>query len=801
MLRAAALGLLVLATAVCCRSPAPEPRARNLILVTIDTLRADRLGAYGNPDVATPHLDRIAGEGALFPEAAVAVPLTRPSHATILTGLDPADHGLRDNVSPPLAAGIPTLATILKRAGFETAGFISAVVLSSQSGLNRGFDHYSDRFELGADDARFLNSIQKRGDGPSGEAVAWLEARRGGRFFAWLHLYDPHDPYEPPEPYAARYPGRPYDGEVAYSDALVGRVLAALDRLGRRDDTLVVVTSDHGEGLGEHGENAHGFFVYQSTLRVPLLLRGPGIPPGARPSVTARSVDLLPTVLELLGVGPAGERALPGRSLVPAWHGKTIGEEPSYAESLLPLLHYGWSDLRSLREGRWKYIQAPRAELYDLLRDPREHENLAQAQPARAEAMRAALARRLTSETQAGGEGSAGVPPDLLEKLGALGYLGAGAPPAGSATGADPKDKIDEYKVLNRLVREGLLSLREKDHRRSVERFRELLRRGISSFEVHYYLARGLVGLGRPREAVPHFEKALERLPGFAAAWLALAESQLALGDAAAALATLQKGAGACSRDPRILEREAQLLRAARRGPEARRAYEKAAALAPKDALLKVQLAEVCRDLGDLESAARARGRRARPRARLLLELARHGARGKRRAARGGEGVPRGPRSRRDERPVLLQSRSRAAPAGKARGRGDVLPPLARATTRLPCAARTPRRAARPLGSSRGDSEPQLRPQHQSPRVDEIRGDAEGVGRPQARADPIVRVVIEEVQRVGQERQTDSPAEAEVLLEPDIQQAPVADPSAAVDRLRQDHAGAVDQVLGELDGA
>ncbi len=599
------LVLLGLATVGCGRPPRPEPAARHLVLVTIDTLRADRVGAYGSPDVATPHLDRIAREGALFPEAAVAVPLTRPSHATLLTGLDPAGHGLRDNVSPPLAPGVPTFATILKDAGFETAAFVSAVVLSSQSGLNRGFDIYSDRFDLGGDDARFLNSIQKRGDQPTAEVVAWLEARRDARFFAWLHLYDPHDPYEPPEPYASRYAGRPYDGEVAYSDELVGRLLSALDRLGRREDTLVVVTSDHGEGLGEHGENVHGFFVYQSTLRVPLLLRGPGILPGARPTVTARSVDLLPTVLDLLGLVPSKDLRLAGRTLAPALRGSaSLTDEPAYSESLLPLLHYGWSDLRSIREGRWKYIQAPRPELYDLLRDPGEHENRAAGEPARAEAMRAALARRLAGEKAAGREGSAGVPPDLLEKLGALGYLGAGAPAADSTTGADPKDKIDEYKVLNRLVREGLLRLREKDYARSVERFQELLRRGISSFEVHYYLARGLVGLGRPREAVPHFEKALERLPGFAAAWLALTESQLALGDRAAGLATLAKGAAACPKDPRIPEREAQLLRAARRLPEARRAYEKAVALAPKDALLKVQLAEVCRDLGDRAAAA-----------------------------------------------------------------------------------------------------------------------------------------------------------------------------------------------------
>jgi choline-sulfatase len=603
MLRRVGLGLLASAALACARAPEPAAAARNLVLVTIDTLRADRLGVYGSPDVATPHLDGMAREGAFFPEAAVSVPLTRPSHASILTGLDPADHRLRDNVSPPLDASVPTLATILKGEGFETAAFVSAVVLSSQSGLNRGFDLYSDRFELGADDARFLNSIQKRGDAPTAEAISWLEARRGGRFFAWLHLYDPHDPYEPPEPYARQYADRPYDGEVAYSDDLVGRLLAALDRLGRRSDTLVVVTSDHGEGLGEHGENVHGYFVYQSTLRVPLIFRGPGVRPGVRPSVTARSVDICPTVLDLLAV-PAGFRSS-GRTLQPVLQGQSLPEQPSYAESLLPLLHYGWSDLRSIREGRFKYIQAPRPELYDLARDPGELENRAAAEPARAEALRKALARHLSSEKGSLSEGSAGVPPDLLEKLGALGYLGAGTPPEGSETGADPKDKIDEYKILNRLVREGLVALREKRYARSVERFQELLRRGVASFEVHYYLARALSGQGRAREAIPHFEKALGHLPGFSTGWLALAETRLGLGDPAGAIAALSKGALASPRDPRLPEREAQLLRTSKRLTEARSAYERAVALAPKDALLKVQLAEVLRDAGNLAEAAR----------------------------------------------------------------------------------------------------------------------------------------------------------------------------------------------------
>ncbi|HSB62337.1 MAG TPA: tetratricopeptide repeat protein, partial [Vicinamibacteria bacterium] len=346
-------------------------------------------------------------------------------------------------------------------------------------------------------------------------------------------------------------------------------------------------------------------FVYQSTIRVPLLLRGPGIPAGTRPAVTARGVDLAPTVLDLLAVAPPPGMRPSGRSLAGALRGaETPREEAAYAESLLPLLHYGWSDLRTLREGRWKYIQAPRPELYDLQEDPGELRDLAAAQPARAEAFRAALARRLEAEREAGPRTADAMPPDLLEKLGAMGYLGAGAPSEAAATGADPKDKIEEFKVLNRLVREGLLSLREKDYAGSARSFEELRRRGVSSFEVHYYLARALVGLRRPREAAPHFEEAIRRLPGFSAAYLALADCRIALSDLPRALEALERGRDRAPKDPRLPEREGQVLRKMGRLEDAVRAYEAAAALAPKDALLRIQLGEVHRDRGDLARAA-----------------------------------------------------------------------------------------------------------------------------------------------------------------------------------------------------
>lgn len=554
--------------------PPATPTARHLVVVTIDTLRADRLGCYGSTTVATPHLDRLAREGAMAPHAAVHVPLTRPSHVSLFTGLLPAEHGVRDNVSPPLSPQVPTLAESLQAAGFHTGAFVSSIVLSAQSGLGRGFQTYDERFEGESSDVRFLNTIQKRGDQTLDTAVRWLDDNRGaGRLFAWIHLYDPHDPYEPPEPYASRYAGRPYDGEVAWSDELVGRLDAALQRLGLGPETLLVVTSDHGEGLGDHGETVHGFFVYQSTMAVPLILRGPGIVAGGRLGVTARTIDLLPTTLELLGL-PLPERPKPaGRSLAAAWRGqRTPAEEPTYGESLLPLLHFGWSDLRSLREGRWKYIQAPRPELYDLQADPGETRNLAVEQASRAEALRVALGRRLAEERAWAGAApsAAGVPPDLLEKLGALGYLGAGAPAESSAPGADPKDKIEEFKVANRLIREGLIRLREKDLEGSARRFQELLAKGVESFEVHYYLGRALLGMRRFRKAAIHFEGALRYQPAYSAAHRALAECRVAMGDRAGAIATLRRG------------RE----------------------VAPKDALLRIRLGELLRDAGDLPAAA-----------------------------------------------------------------------------------------------------------------------------------------------------------------------------------------------------
>jgi choline-sulfatase len=604
----------VLSIAAGCRRAPPPPTARHLVLVTIDTLRADHVGAYGNSRVATPHLDQISREGAMAEQAMAHVPLTRPSHVSLFTGRLPPRTGIRDNISPAVVPDVPLLAETLAKAGFATAAFVSSVVLDASSGLDRGFSTYGATFESEGPGAQFLSTVQKKGDVTTREAIAWLEAlkRRSPapdfRAFLWLHLYDPHDPYEPPEPYATRYRDRPYDGEVAFADELVGRLDDALSRLGMRDRSLLLVTADHGEGLGEHDESLHGFFAYQSTLRVPFLMRGPGIKPGLRLKATARLVDVYPTVLDLLGVAPAPGADLDGTSLAGPLRGQGPATEPVvYAESLVPLLHFGWSDLRVVREGRWKYIEAPRPELYDLANDPSETTNLAAREPARAQALRGALASFLDAERKnsTAGASRSSVPPELLEKLGALGYVGGAAPAETKTPGADPKDRIQEFRIANDLIRQGLLLFHEKDYGASAERFGDVLRRGISSFEVRFYLGRSLLELGRPREATPHLAEATRLLPVQASAWTGLADARAAAGDAEGALSALRKGQAAVPADASLRLAEAHLLAALGRKAEARVAYEAALPLAPTNARVRTSLGELLRDLGETAEALR----------------------------------------------------------------------------------------------------------------------------------------------------------------------------------------------------
>jgi tetratricopeptide (TPR) repeat protein len=395
----------------------------DVLLVTIDTLRADALGSYGNTRASTPWMDRLAAGGVRFEQAHAHNVVTLPSHANILSGRYPLDHGIRDNAGFRFPRDAATLATLLRERGYRTGAFISAFPLSSRFGLERGFDLYDDRFLTGA------GSPLAEQERPGAETVAaarrWLEGQAGAPRFAWVHLYEPHFPYAPPAEVAARFPGDSYAGEVATADAALAPLLAPLLEAGRRGRTLVVLTADHGESLGEHGEKTHGLFAYEGPLRVPLVLYcprlfGPRVAPGP-----ARHVDLLPTVLDALAAPiPDG---LPGRSLLPMAAGGAGASVPSYFEALSGLVNRRWAPLYGVVQDRTKYIDLPLPELYDLERDPREERNLAASEPQRLERLRAVLAGLRASERGIRRERESA---ETRDRLRALGYLsGADAAP------------------------------------------------------------------------------------------------------------------------------------------------------------------------------------------------------------------------------------------------------------------------------------------------------------------------------------------------------------------------------------
>jgi arylsulfatase A-like enzyme/Flp pilus assembly protein TadD len=422
------------------RSPAPLRRESGLdvLLITIDTLRADALHCYGNASVETPWIDRLAAQGVRFERAHAQNVVTLPSHANILSGRYPVDHGVHDNSGFRFPEGTPTLATLLRPRGYATGAFVSAFPLDSRFGLDRGFDVYDD--QLGDPEARTAFLMPERPGARTVErAIAWRTARAGQRTFTWLHLYEPHFPYTPPEPFRSRYAQSPYHGEVAYADTLLGPLLEPVLATGSAGRTLVVLTGDHGEGLGEHGEKTHGIFAYESTLRIPLIVYAPRLFGPRTVEDPVRHVDILPTVFDALGLAPP--EGLVGRSLLPLTAGQALPPAPSYFEALSSSVNRGWAPLTGLARGRLKLIDLPLPELYDLDADPGETRNLAAAQPQLFESLREPLAQlRARDRGAARHEESA----EARERLRSLGYAsGAVAEKARYTEADDPKRLID----------------------------------------------------------------------------------------------------------------------------------------------------------------------------------------------------------------------------------------------------------------------------------------------------------------------------------------------------------------------
>ena len=534
-----------------------SPDRLNLVLITLDTTRADRMGAYGNTSVETPSFDRLAREGVLFEQAVSAAPLTLPAHATMFTGKFPPEHGIRDNGGFFLGEEQETLAEILKARGYRTGGFVSAFVLDSKWGVAQGFDTYFDDFDLGKAKQVSLGSIQRPANEVIDKVIPWLRDASGAPFFAWVHLYDAHSPYRPPEPFASKYADHPYNGEIAFADNQVGRVLHELDALGLTERTVIIVIGDHGESLGDHGEAAHGFFIYNSVTHVPFVIRAPySATRSRRVTDPVRQVDILPTALDLLGGSPPG--GISGVTLTPLMTGTPELQLDAYSEAMYPLHHYGWSDLRALRSGRYKIIDAPRPELYDIDRDPGEQTNLYNDRRALGDRMIAQL--RSMADRFAKTEAALpadDIDPEARERLAALGYVGSFVASASDArTGrADPKDKIGLFNKLG-LATE-LARDRGPDGNSPIDRIMALLNEVVAEdpevIDAWFMLGVQSLAHGQFEKAVDYFKRTLQLKADYDIAVFNLAQTYRRMGDDDAALAGFEHYLTLDPKDPYAL--------------------------------------------------------------------------------------------------------------------------------------------------------------------------------------------------------------------------------------------------------
>jgi choline-sulfatase len=491
-------------------------RRLNVVVVTIDTLRPDRLGCYGYSKIETPNLDKFARRGVLFENAVAQAPLTAPSHASIFTGLYPTVHKVRDTGGFILASSHTTLASMLQRQGWDTAAFVGAAVLKKGFGFNQGFAVYDDEMPK-VDPAKFAGEYPERRAGEVvNRAIGWLQSQSGKPFFLWVHVYDPHLPYDPPSPFREKYKGRPYDGEVAYTDQELGRLFDAVAKKSPAEDTIVAVLSDHGESLLEHGEYTHGVFLYDSTLRIAFMMAGPGVPAGLRVKPQARSIDFLPTVLELMG--SKAPQGVQGTSLIPVFTGKQVPDSYSYEESMYPKINLGWAELRGIRTNRWKYVRAPKPELYDLVHDPGETSNVIGNHDAEVRELDAKLKAVTATSGSQGPEKAETSTLDqrTMEQLKSLGYTGGSSQGVYilNGKGADPKDRVGVLKLLTLAVTPdpGLPLPRR------IAMLRQVAAEDPSNPAVYYHLGDILKKDGRPGEAIALYRQAISK--GLRHPWL-----------------------------------------------------------------------------------------------------------------------------------------------------------------------------------------------------------------------------------------------------------------------------------------
>jgi len=620
----------VILTASCQTPVEPDGRPRDVLLVTIDTARADRFSYTGRSPVVTAAVDSVAADGVAFLDAVSPVPITLPAHASLMTGRNPPGHGVRSNGIFRLAPGQVTLAELLTEAGYHCAAFVGAAVLEARYGLDQGFQHYDDSIDP-SDRSGRLGFAQRRAELVVDAALEWLDRDESDSTFVWVHLFDPHSPYAPPEPERSSYESA-YDGEIAYTDRMIARLLDGYRSRGRYDSALVIVTADHGESLGEHGERSHGMFVYDATVRIPLVLRAPNLPSGRRVDEQVRLIDVMATVTDLLGLpAPVG---IDGTSLMPLIDGDESKSRPDYLETMYPRLHHGWSESRALRRNRWKLIESAGRELYDLAADPFELDDRVAREPERIGDLVARLDSAGGGESEGGGA-ALEIDSESRRKLAALGYLASSPPTDGIDELPDTRTRIHLLGQMNDALKlfheghseEGIVEAEAvvSEETSSPWFLRQLAAMYVADVrladaldayqrtvalmpdDIDAWTAMGVVllDLGRHDDALVAFERALTIDPDDRRARHNRFSVLLRTGKAARAMAEARATLAQRPDDAEALWVDYRVNSAAAPTEERVSVLERALALASGDATLSLELAMVLEELGRLEEATR----------------------------------------------------------------------------------------------------------------------------------------------------------------------------------------------------
>ncbi len=609
-------------------------RNLNIILITIDTLRASHVSIYGRGKANTPNLDELAKEGAYFKKCITQTPLTLPSHTTILSGTYPLYHKVRDNGGFIVPEKLTLISEILKKNGFSTAAFIAAYVLHSKWGLNQGFDYYEDSFDMTKYKSVSLSKIQKRADEVLKEAEAWISKKKNNKFFAWIHLYDPHTPYDPPPPYKEKFFDQPYRGEVEYTDYQLGLFFDYLKREGLYNKSLIIVVADHGESLGQHGEKTHGFFLYDPTVWVPFIIRAPFKFKKHRIDQVVELVDVTPTILDALGIKK--DREIQGKSVLGLLFGKSSSfPELAYTETFYPRFHYGWSELKAIYYKNYKYILAPKDELYDLSKDERERKNISLYKTRIRKKLRKMIEKFIKekSKNSLNVLENKSLNREEMRKLAALGYISTFVDTSQKNNLPDPKDKIKIYNSLlksKRLMKEkkykeaidtvknilktdpeivdaymllGNLYYREREFEKAMESFYEVLKRKPDYNFATINIINCLVGLEKFDEAEKTAADFIKRFPTDYALYMELGKIKLIKGDYDNALKMYQKALSLDPKNSEAMNKVAEILIVKKEFNKARKFLLKASKISPEGKEIYYNLAQIAEKEGNIEKA------------------------------------------------------------------------------------------------------------------------------------------------------------------------------------------------------